>query len=232
MRLHSSWLAVVPLLALAASPAAAQGWASWYAPAACGAPVMGQLGAATVTYTGGYRAVQSATGQDFCGSISQRGGQGNNYFTGAGVYDGGGISAPDNVSFIQMVSATTGTISFSEAVVDPYIAFISVGRRNAPITYAFDAPFSVRSDNVANAAYWGTGTYALGDNAFTGREFSGVVQFTGTFTELTFSTNTSENWHGITVGATAIAIPEPAVFMLSLIGVFALVVVGAHRRRA
>lgn len=233
-------------VALLALPGAlsAQTWASWSLPTGCTGNITGTFGSGSVTFSGPFNGVQnSALG--FCtnphanGAFAFTGGA--NFFSPTAAYS----ALPDNASFIQQVQGVklnetgsayvsngTRTITFSEAVINPYVALISVGSRELDlfVQYQFNAAFSVLSSNDPLLNQWGVGAYTIldGGQTLSAREFSGVLQFQGTFTSLSFNLNNDENWHGFTVGAPA-QVPEPATLGLVGIGLVGLAV--AARRR-
>lgn len=192
--------------------ASAQVWTDWTS------QWIGNLGGVTVTYTGGF------AGGQFAG--------GTNYWNPAGAYTQGGLTAPTNTDFIQLIGPVSGTINFSAPVVNPYFALISVGQGNQPITYNFGtSAFTVLSNNNTSCAYWGCGSFVPAGNTLLGTEFSGTLQFIGTFSSISFTTDPTENWHGFTVGADGAAdvVPEPATMTLLATGLAGMA--AARRRR-
>lgn len=145
----------------------------------------------------------------------------NNGFTGGTAPSGtyGGLIPSD---LIQVDRPGTFTLNFATPVVNPYLALVSVGQPGYGVTYDFGASsFSVVS---FGPNYWGYGGYSTSGNKFTGTEFNGVLQFAGTYSSLSFTTDPNENWHGFNVGATS-AVPEPSTYLagmsaLGMLGLF------------
>ncbi len=221
-------VAVLAATALFALPAmsSAQTWTTWLT--ANPGDFMGTLLGTSVDFFGPYAAGSQLS---CCGT---------DYFSPNDPYTQGGLTSPDqggNVGFVQLVEPTSGTIVFGAPVTDLYLAFISVGQPNVGVTYTFDHPFTVLSNNnCPTAAFWGCGSYSVLGNSLTGFEFSGTIQFTGTFDELTLTTDPREDWHGITVGIDQVAppreivgTPEPATISLFATGLVG--VAGAARVR-
>ncbi|MBL8773372.1 MAG: PEP-CTERM sorting domain-containing protein [Phenylobacterium sp.] len=130
-------------------------------------------------------------------------------------YTQGVVNRPSGSDVIALNARGQKTITFSQAVVNPYLAFTSWNGNNV----TFSSPFTVVSQGCG---FWGCGTFSVnGTNTgfFGSGEVHGVLQFQGTFTSLSF-TDTSENWHGFTVGVGGVAggVPEPGTWALMILG--------------
>lgn len=128
--------------------------------------------------------------------------------------------------------ALTHTVTFSQAVLNPVMAILSLGRTNAQITYNFDdEEFNLLS---SGPGHWGGGANSLSivdPGVLTGVEGHGVIQFVGSYTELTWTVPTPEFWHGFTIGFEGVApapVPLPAGVWFLLSGALAL---GSLRRQ-
>lgn len=159
-----------------------------------------------VTYSGAFSFAQIGSASD------------TNYWTFPTTYESSTVSnAPPPSDLIALNLGGTKTITFSQAIKDPLIALTSWNTNNVD----FGTPIELLS---SGQGFWGNGTFVINaaGTGFVGNgEVHGVIRLPGTFTQITF-TDTSENWHGFTVGVVGLAdgggtVPEPG--MLALIGI-------------
>jgi hypothetical protein len=184
-------------------------WVNWTSVQQNG-QIDGSAGAVGVVYTGAW-------------SFAQITGGGTDYWVDDG-YTQGVVNRPPGTDIIALNAGGPKTITFSQAVTNPYLAFTSW---NSNIVQ-FSSPFSIISQGCG---YWGCGSFVpLNNNtAFYGDgEVHGVLQFHGTMTSLTFS-DTDEYWHGFTVGLAGT--PEPASWTLMILG-FGAAGAALRRRKA
>lgn len=213
--------AIAATVLLAATPqiASAQSWTFWGS--ADGSGVYGTIGSTNVTFLGSYADYENS-------------GTGANYWIPNGAYSQSGLTAPTNPGLIRFRNnGGSGTIFFSSPVLNPYIAFNSVGQPGLAVTYDFgSSAFTVISNNNGGGAYWGPGSYTATATTLTGNEFSGVAMFSGVYSQISFRT-TAEDWHGITVGvASTNVVPEPSTYALMAAGLAGMAVAARRRRKA
>ena len=153
---------------------------------------------------------------------------GTSYYTG--TYNGvdiaavtyGGLAPSD---LIQESTAGSINFNFSRTVHDLYLSIVSVGSSGNPVTYTF--PTSVYTVESFGPNDWGYTGYTINGSLFTGREFNGILKFSGAFDSFSFSFSPYENWHGFNVGIAAV--PEPATLFLIGLGLIGLA--GARRSK-
>lgn len=204
----------------AMASAAVVDWTDWQSYDATAAS--GSIGSVGVSYTGDVNTSRTTTGTGTNYWTEPQ--AGNEPYTGNSVVD----NAPDAAEMVALSAGNvTNTITFTEAVTDPIMAIVSLGRLRTPVTYDFDQSFTVLSEG---RGYWGDGFYTLGTgDALTGYEFHGAIQFSGTFSSLSWSVDNAEFWHGITVGlAEKVNVSEPSTFAIFGLGLIGL---GIMRRR-
>lgn len=210
----------VGALALAAPSAGAQTWIDWSTVTTSGAggTILLPGGPVTVTVTGNLK--------------GGWGSGGTNYWSPASTWNAGGtLVAPSNAGVVQLDQAARVNVTFSTPV-DLYMALLSVGQTGHSITYDFGTPaFSIVSQGPSTQ--WGQcgvpPCLTQAGSTVTGVEGNGTLHFAGPVSELNFTTNPDEDWHGFTFGAVTVT-PEPASFVLlgtGLLGVFGV----ARRRR-
>jgi|SRR3972149_5640229 len=197
-------LLVIGLLWVQPTLAVPVNWTDWTS-ATTGAPgsATGTIGAITVNYTGDVTFAQTGSGTNYWTEYSPE------PYTGNATVD----NAPTAAEMVALsLSGITNTLTFSQQVTNPIMAIVSQGQPNLSVSYDFDASFTVLGEG---RGYWGDGSYftSPGD-ILTGNELHGVIQFNGTFSSISWTSSPNEYWHGVTVGLTTQAVPEPATMLL------------------
>jgi hypothetical protein len=220
------------MLALAGSimPAAyatTVSWADWTS--ATSATVSGAIGSVNVTYSG---AVPAFTQLNNIGTFFWTQG------TPAPYTSGSVSNAPATADIIALNNAGTSTITFSQPVVNPYLALVSW---NAASVTAGDSEtftyISSGSGAFGSGMFAGPGgTGAPTPTFFTGAgELHGIFEIPGTWTSISFTDTTTEFWHGLTVGIGGVAstspVPEPATGTLTLVGFGLLSVIRLRKKK-
>lgn len=208
-------LLITASLALAgAAGATTVAWTDWLTATSGTATgtIAAPSGTVGVSYAGGYSFAQTG-----CGTT----------WWAPGNYNGA-INKPFDCDIIALSTGGTKTITFDTEVTDPYMALMSWNGN----TVVFSAPIEVVSNGVG---WWGSGTpvvNAAGDGFFGSGEVHGIIRLRGTFRSITF-TDTSENWHGFTIGIAdraSVPVSAPATLAL-LVPAFAAAFVATRRRR-
>lgn len=157
---------------------------------------------------------------------------GTNYWTNPATYTGSALvdNAPPASDIIRLNTGGQKNISFSQAVVDPIFALVSWNGN----TVDFGTPIEILS---YGQGYWGNGTPILnaGGTGFYGSgEVHGAIRLPGTFTSINF-TDTSENWHGFTLGVAGLGqngpSPVPAPIGMLLLGSGLAGLIAVRRRQ-
>ncbi|MEM6801985.1 MAG: thrombospondin type 3 repeat-containing protein, partial [Bacteroidota bacterium] len=99
---------------------------------------------------------------------------------------------PNTNPSIRNNQANTNTITFSQAVENPVIAFSSIGNPNLPVPILFSADVQL---------IWSQAVVINGPRQITGNEGFAIVQFIGTFTSVSFNYTGVENYSNIMIGS-------------------------------
>jgi hypothetical protein len=198
-------LVLTTALLFSAGTAMANGTASWGVWSGSNATFTQNGDTVKVTYTGQWNSID--TNASYFDTVPAS-------FTNSEV-----TNTPGANGAIHMVGGTSevNTLHFSQPVINPLIAVYSVGQSSTPVTFNFldDPSFVIASQG---AGYWGGGTLTQSGNSVTGLEGNGLLQFTGTYTDISFTTPVSESFYGFTVGAMATVVPEPETYAMLLAG--------------
>ena len=148
---------------------------------------------------------------------------GVNYFTGwTSVYTNSVVAnlptSPDIITLSEFYSATPNTLSFSSPVVNPILDIVSLGSPGTQVTYNFSATPTILSQGPA---YFGgcSTCLSVSGNSLSGTEGSGVVEFLGTYSSLSWTTAGGEYWNGFNVGVAGVSTvtPEPSTLGLAFV---------------
>lgn len=217
-RIHYAAL-VGGLLLITALPASAStiNWIDWTnattgSTAGSAAGTISALGL-TVSYTGEVESLLS----------------GYPSWTPSSSYVGGSIgnAPPEADNSIQLFGATlaSDTITFSSPVVDPVMAIWSLGSAGAVASFSFSGnePFTIAAGGPS-VEYGGSSIYLCGAETVCGAEGNGTIQFSGTYSSLTWTNPSFEDFYAFTAGVSGAAsqVPEPSSFLLIGAGLLGL----------
>ena len=216
-------LAPALLLISAALPALARAgtvaWVDWQTTDSSAGTVTGEATTeagttVAVTYTGEWGFVQTSCGTDYWAGASS-----TTYLSS--VVDNAPDDSGDSATMCDIIALrykTSKTLEFSEPVTNPLFAVVSLNGNG----YGFDRDFEILSYGTG---YWGTGTLTkttetASDGSTTynligSGEPHGVIQFTGTFSSVTWTSLSNEYWNGFNIAIEDAAVdvpPEIAVF--------------------
>lgn len=206
--------------------AATINWTDWqYASPGIVDSALGSMGGVNVSYVGDYEFVQLGSGKNYWKEPSLE----HAPYTGSSLID----NAPIPAEMIALNLSATHTITFSEAVLNPVMAIVSMGTPIIPVSYIFDQSFTFLSNGIgafSSANGGNPGAYSIIGNTFSGSEVNAAIMFSGLVTSITWLSTPQENWHGITVGAPVPGpVPEPATMLLFGTGIIGMV--GVVRRQ-
>ena len=208
--------AAIAMIAAQAAQADTVFWTDWTSkgPGVVSGTLSDGATSVGVTFTGAYSFAQTSGG--------------TNYWAPNTPYLSATVSnAPPASDIVALNAGGTKTITFSQTVHNPLIALVSWNGNHVSF-----APGSNLKYLSSGHGYWGTGSFSSKTStSFVGLgELHGVIMLEGDFTSISF-TDTSENWHGLTVGVVGV-VPEPETYAMMLAGLGALGAVARRRRES
>jgi hypothetical protein len=220
MRLRTFIIVAATLVAVPISAnAAVIDWTTWSNSYTSGYPTggtaTGTAGSVGISYSG---EVQSVVPNYPNGSPDYYYGSGSTWLPSTS-YVGGivGNAPPVSGGIVQLFGGAStppvDTITFSTPVTDPVMAIWSLGQGGINASFQFiEAP--VYQAGGPSSEYGGS-SIIVALNGVYGAEGNGTVEFPGTFTSISWTNPTFEDWYGFTVGVAATPLPSTWTMLIA-----------------
>ncbi len=144
------------------------------------------------------------------------------------IVDNGPVAA-NGIMQLTGGDSTLNTVTFSTAVVDPVFSIWSLGPSGINASFVFTGLTPLLVSGGLSAEYAGS-TIAVSGDTVSGVEGNGTVQFSGTYTSISWTNPVSEYWYGFNVGVTEA--PEPGTSALLMAGLGLLGALARRKTRA
>ena len=154
-------------------------------------------GTTWITWTG-------STGGNFAGTNVSLNSTSSAYIPINAVFAYNRLVCPDknpNTNAQSISGATTYTYTFSQPVLNPLLAIYSLGNNvstGVTVTMSANTPFSIYCDTVSNPVY--QITYDLPNQTLSGAEGYGIIQFSGSVTQIILTFSVEEYYTQLTWG--------------------------------
>lgn len=137
------------------------------------------------------------------------------------IVDNAPVSA-DGIIQLTGGNANINTVSFSTPIVNPVMAIWSLGASGIPASFNFIDATPILVAGGPSAEYGGS-TISVSGNEVTGREGNGTIEFSGTYSQISWTNPSYEYWYGFDVGIAGVSsVPEPGSLALLAVGLLAL----------